>query len=123
LSGRRKRDCGRPGAVICETERETDMIFKFKSDHGNWVIVEGNPICFSRVEVKKPPDTVDCNKILCEQILNETNISIEGFYGDIDNAEYVNAVVVGKGDYRVAIASGVPAYILNDNGKTIERLI
>ena len=99
------------------------MILKFKDNHGNWVFLEGDIVCVSRVEVKKPHDIVDCNKILVEQIFNETNISIEGFYGDIDNAQFVNAVVVGKGEYRIAIASGVPAYILNDNGKTIERLI
>lgn len=101
------------------------MILKYRGFGDNWCFVEGTHIVTAKVpntfplsEVEDGLGGVDYYKKLKDRISAETGMYNVRFIGEVLCPPFVVAVDVDGDEYAIA----TEAYILNDNGKTIERL-
>lgn len=106
------------------------MVLKYRGFNKNWCFVEGDSIVTARVETSgiktqsEVPGVVgDCYKELQNKIGEETEMWNVRFIGEVLKYPVVTVVSVGKDTFAFATSTATEVFILNDNGKTIERLI
>ena len=97
------------------------MILKYKGVVGDWFFAEGKNIRTVTVMTKGISrfDGKDDDAVLLDRIREETGIYNPIPVGDVLGHPFVVVVDIDGQEYAIA----TEAYILNDNGKTIERLI
>ena len=100
------------------------MILKFKGFGDNWCFVEGTHIATAKVMTtgikRNDPNELgeDPYTELQDRISAVTGITNPQFIGEVLDPPFIVTVDVDGEEYAIA----TEAYILNDNGKTIERL-
>lgn len=105
------------------------MVLKYKGFNNNWVFVEGKIITVATVSTEgidtssELPGTLsNCYKKLADRISKETGLDNFRWVGEVFMCFYVVVVQVGDETYVFSVDVALESYILNDNGKTVERL-
>lgn len=106
------------------------MILKYRGYGNNWCFKEGDSIVTAKVKTTEISGTDgndmfnDCYRELEHRIREEVKADRVHFIGEVFSLPVIAVVAVGGvGGYSDTYAISTEAYLLNDNGKTIERLI
>ena len=105
------------------------MIFKYRGFNKNWCFVEGKSIVTARVSTQGisaqsewPDMPGNCYSELENRIGEETGMWGARFIGEVFMYPSVFVVSVDGETFALATNTATEAYLVNDNGKTVERI-